>query len=408
MIVLTEWMTYREREVWTVRSTWLAGIFLLSLAPSIGWSQDADTVLVGLARHFDASVKRLSCEFEAVQFEQGGDLGPAPVQSSMIRGSVSARDNEYRIRTRERSRIWLGGSFRNTDLELERLVSSELRAQFQNRHPVDDANFDLSSFAITGEQVHASAISVDENMKLISISMPYGVLTGQLLNDNDLDVVSILRADPRLQVAQEMVDGVSVVRLTGKSRNGTHSVWVDTNKGYAPIRMEYVKTGQDLYCTVPVSSYPPFTNPADRYPSTQLTEARFEVNTSQLVSVGEHWFPSEIETREITRYEQDQYFQLTSKIKFDRLRLACDDNDLKPAMSIPDGTRVYLPDSPKIQAEWRQGKLVKVVDLAALEQFDQVTGVTSNRHRYSLMIFAFIVIGAIAASFILRRHRTSS
>ncbi len=372
-------------------------LFVLTLGPSVVAADDreANAYVDRFAAYLQAA-RNVSFDFEYTTYEVGGGIGPTEKLIRFARGSQAVRKDEFRLRRRQRYRIWRAGLFKRGDLDSEEIVTDQRRVHIQASYPIDGDEFDVMSLPSEGESPVVVTWESPPHIEVGYLDPVSNTLHGILSDDSGRYVVDIMRSDGRNEVSDELVDGVPVKRLTSTSTYGRYSVWLDPAAGDAPRRIELRKGADDLFNGVPLSSYR-LNDPQDRHPNAAMREYRFDVDKVLLTSVSgsDRFAMSNFEVRITQLYNDGESFVQRHDVSLATFRYECTDADLRPTMAIPDKTRVHIQDAPMLQAEWVNDEVVKVVNQDVLRQFEGSanSGVAPRHWLLALNVAAAVVLG---------------
>jgi hypothetical protein len=383
----------------------------LQSAPSLA-SADADTIHqfnsdINDYEKFIQFLRTMSFDFSYSTYETGGRVGGKEVMIGFGRGSASVCSDEFRIRERQRYLLWYKGDFQRHDMDKEDVQTAKLKLHLQANYPISGSSFPLTELPESGgefmavEQGHASHYTVEKLHIIMSI------MYGHLACDLEKDMSSIMRSAQKKEVNVEPIDDHSVRRVTSHGIHGTYSVWLDPADRNAPRRITIRKSSNSLYYGDPLASYPISADPGDRHPHEPIHEYVLEVDKVALApaSGSDIRAISGFEVRETLRYKSGSSFVIRNVVNLSNIRFGCSEANLKPVMVVPNGTAVAMRDAPSIDAEWRDGSVVRIVDAKALKRLQGLEVSGGGAWLRHWWLFTFNAVLMLALIYYWARHR---
>ena len=180
-----------------------------------------------------------------------------------------------------------------------------------------------------------------------------GALEGRLATPDPVTVVLRNSIDTRVTDERSLVDGEPCVVVTGSSKLGRQTAWLDPKLGYWPRQMMLVKSGNDLFGkqrTADVRLY----GPSGKL--TPLAKLTFTADAMRFQAFGNVTLPISCHVSE--RYDFADGTWAVRQIDITREKI-----DLQPEISPhsfdprpPDGTALDNQDDHRVPYEWRDGK----------------------------------------------------
>lgn len=176
-----------------------------------------------------------------------------------------------------------------------------------------------------------------------------GFLRGRIFGNNHNSIADLLGQSQNLRLLDgcEIINEMECMVLEGQTQYGLAKVWISPEKGYSAIKWSLHKTKQSLFNDKPIEG--------------EDWIAIYEVN--------------EIESFDNCYVASSGRFTLKMKLNskeesIDESIFTISNIEINPdfkamgafQLDVPDGTRVFLSDSPGIRYEWSNGKIITAVD----------------------------------------------
>jgi len=150
-------------------------------------------------------------------------------------------------------------------------------------------------------------------------------------------------------------------------RNGRYTLWIDPEHSYRIAKAEVMKRADDLYLREAVKheygDLPSGVRPAaaSKRPKTR-EEFSVVLDDVKFDRIGDLWVPIEARISMVTRYDGGERTATCPKhIKRTRIDLDPDFLAINAfARDFPDGTRVFIEETPGTRYVWQGGKPVAV------------------------------------------------
>ncbi len=233
----------------------------------------------------------------------------------------------------------------------------------------------------------------------------FGVIThGYLVGNNGILLPQILAGSQRnARKATEAGKEFSILEAT--SEWGRLEIWLDPSRGFAPFRIEQRKTSGDWYergralASIPVRK-------GTIYPESPETAMLLDMQATEYA----HLKDRDLVTG-LTLHLETQFANGQSVVRQWTIRFS--DFDFAPHeafainTSVPNGTRVQVNDHPNIEYEWRDGKIVKKVNTASLNDLGGNFFKAGGWWRivYILLGLVPILVAAVSVWWWMRRTR---
>jgi hypothetical protein len=192
----------------------------------------------------------------------------------------------------------------------------------------------------------------------------------------------------------DVSSGKLLWRLESVGQYGRVSIWFDPEFGMQVRRLTKTAAGDDLVDTVKVSDIPPIS--ADLWrPDGQIIKFTTAIDVDRFASWGDTFYPSKFTVTVAEEYTSGHMIR-RYETEIDNFRgspeFADDAFEMK---TIPEGFAVQVDDSPKIEYQWRDGRISKVVNRATERNlFSAVFRSTYSGLAY-FVIFAVLLIGLL-------------
>jgi len=185
-----------------------------------------------------------------------------------------------------------------------------------------------------------------------------GPLGGKIFGNNRKSVAELLgeSANLHLRDEQENINGVSYYVLEGTTKYGEVTAWIAPQKGYSALKWTIHKTGDDLFHERPISS--------------NSWLAVFD--SVELQKVGDVFVAKDGNFTLTIDHSDGRTTVLRYEYKISNIQLNPDFEALGAfKVDLPNGTRVFVEESPGVRYVWQNGKIVPDVDAPTFEEIDK-------------------------------------
>ncbi len=213
--------------------------------------------------------------------------------------------------------------------------------------------------------------SKDMNQAMISMGYSGAPLMGIYLADHE-NVGTILRKAKSLHLRpqRERLNDSACYVIDANTEHGQYTVWIDPEHGYNIAQAQVQKKQGDLAWGRPLGwvadRTPPNIPKADPY-----TRIAFALRNVRFENIGGLWVPMEADYENVFERARG-----TSSSAAHHKRTSFTPNPDFDALhaftpQFPDGTQIWVMESPGIQYEWHNGAPVPIVDQKYLSDMDR-------------------------------------
>lgn len=206
-----------------------------------------------------------------------------------------------------------------------------------------------------------------ESMRL-GIGGNYGPIVTGHLSWNDGVILPDILQESTLTVRKDIAPKSDLMILQGTGKWGEHTLWLDPTHNYIPRRIEQRKKGQDwIDRDKPLSEVGP--GDGRVYPKASYKEVSQRFEATKVDQIAGKDIITEVVLTEQLQFANNQSVTLTTQMRISNLAMSPDYSSGNPFVintPIPNGTPVEVYDSPGIEYEWQDGKIVKKVSAPAV------------------------------------------
>lgn len=234
-------------------------------------------------------------------------------------------------------------------------------------------------------------------------------VTGHIPLQGYHSVPEILKLQESKSIQLEEDSGRRLVRLHTTGDWGDLTCWFGpTTQPTLPVRLRATKrVGKDWIAEG--KPKPKFKGDGSWYPSLPLV---LETREWNVLRTSEGTLPNvvtDFEVKEVYLFEDKSETVLLTRCNLMNLMfdppIGADSFQFRT--KIPDGTAVFVEEEHPIAYEWREGKIVKAIDGAAVKNLQGhrflATDPSADRNRWLLIASAFVVLATAAMLWIRRR-----
>jgi len=191
-----------------------------------------------------------------------------------------------------------------------------------------------------------------------------GPLFGKMYGSNYNSVADGLASNLHMHAKKENINGVACFILEGTSKYGKVTAWIAPEKGYNAMKWVIEKSSHHLFDDTGLSTkWPSVESGKDIFTLKELHEVKVEGRTV--------FVPKRAHFTHITNFRDG-----TKNV--DEFEYQTSDIQLKPdfealgafKIDFPNGTRVFIKDSPGVHYKWENGKPVTFVGQSFLDVLD--------------------------------------
>ncbi len=221
------------------------------------------------------------------------------------------------------------------------------------------------------------------------------VLNGYLEQNGRSGLVALLRKGNPI-LSKTKLNGTDVVRLDGRTEWGKLSVWLDPNRGYAPLRIVQSKGVDDFI--VPGKSIgstdwgKEFAAPVAKKIGIDYA---VDVDYGPGTDVGPTMTMRAVQT---DRYENAQKRTIVDDIKVTNLDLGpIPEREFALTTPVPNKTYVNVENHSNLLYEWRDGQIVKI----GIAEPVEAPAVVASRPLWRWLVGSVLLVAALVIAWLL-------